>query len=88
MKNPGGSIMPRHTVLETVVAVLAVLGGMGILLLIVSRIMYLALGSAQGSALGTAGGGFAFSLTRSELLVILVGAVAVVVGLAVFLWKR
>ena len=76
--------MPRHTVLETVVAVLAVLGGMGVLLLIVSRIMYLAL----GSGLGTAGGGFAFSLTKSELLVIMVGAVAVVIGLAIFLWKR
>ena len=78
--------MARHNLREIVLMVLAVLGGLGILLLIGTRLIHVTAGTTTA---GTGGmeavvGGVSVKLFALAI----VAVVAIVVGLAVFLWKR
>lgn len=78
--------MAPHNFREIVLMVLAVLGGLGILLLIGTRLIHV---TASPTPAGTGGvgavvGGFGVSLFALAI----VAVVAIVVGLAVFLSRR
>ncbi len=77
--------MARNNFREIVLIVLAILGGLGILLVIGSRLMHIAVGRATAGTGGIAAvtGGFGVPLF-SLVIVVLV----IVVVLAVSLWRR
>lgn len=80
--------MARHNFLEIVLMVLAVLGGLGILLLIGTRLIHV---TASSTTAGTGGGvEFAFvgGVSVKFLAMLIVAAVAFVVALAVIIWRR
>jgi hypothetical protein len=78
--------MPRHNFLEIVLMVLAVLGGLGILLLIGTRLIHVTASFTPADTGGVSAvvGGFGVSLFALAI----VAVVAIVVVLAVFLWRR
>jgi hypothetical protein len=78
--------MARHNLREIVLMVLAVLGGLGILLLIGTRLIHVTAGSttAGTGGVGAVVGGFGVSLFALAI----VAVVAIVVVLAVFLSRR
>ena len=78
--------MARHNLREIVLMVLAVLGGLGILLLICTRLIHVTTGSPTP---GTGGVGAVVGGVGVNLFAMLiVTVVAFVVVLAVLLWKR
>jgi hypothetical protein len=80
----GGSLMARHNFREIVLMVLAVLGGLGILLLIGTH-----LSPARSILPGNGGVVFAVSGVSVRLFALAILAlVAIAVMLAVFLWRR
>jgi hypothetical protein len=78
--------MARHNLREIVLMVLAVLGGLGILLLIGTRLINVTAGftTAGTGGVGAVVGGVSVSL----FAVLLFAAVAIILALAVFLWRR
>ncbi len=78
--------MARHNFREIVLMVLAVLGGLGILLLIGIRLIHVTASPtpADTGGIGPVVGGVGVSLFALAI----VALVAVVVVLAVFLWRR
>jgi len=77
--------MLRHNFLEIVLMVLAVLGGLGILLLIGSRLIHVTAGPAgTGGGVGAFVGGVSINL----FAMLIVAVVAFVVVLAVLLSRR
>ena len=79
--------MARHSLREIVLMVLAVLGGLGILLLIGSRLIYFMAGSMTPGTSGGVGavvGGIGVNLFAMSI----VAVVAIIVALAIFLWRR
>ena len=78
--------MARHNLREIVLMVLAVLGGLGILLLIGTRLIHVTAGSttAGTGGVGAVVGGFGVSLFALAIVVV----AAIVVVLAVFLSRR
>lgn len=78
--------MARHSLREIVLMVLAVLGGLGILLLIGARLIHVTAGSTTA---GTGGvGAVVGGLSVNLFTMLIVAVVAFVVVLAVFLWRR
>jgi hypothetical protein len=78
--------MARHNFREIVLMVLAVLGGLGILLLIGTRLIHV---TAWNSPAGTGGvGAVVGGVSVSLFALAMVALVAIVVGLAVFLSRR
>jgi hypothetical protein len=80
--------MPRHNLREIVLMVVAVLGGLGILLLIGTRLIFVA---GRSTTAGTGGGSdFAIvgGVSVNLLAMLIVAVLAFVVVLAVLLWKR
>jgi hypothetical protein len=78
--------MARHNFREIVLMVLAVLGGLTILLLIGNRLIHV-----TASSLAPGNGGFAFAVSGASVklfVLAIVAVVAIVVVLAVFLWRR
>lgn len=79
--------MARHNLREIVLMVLAVLGGLGILLLIGTRLLIYVV----GRSIPPGNGGFAFAVGGVSVklfAMLIVAVVAFVVVLAVLLWKR
>lgn len=79
--------MARHNLREIVLMVLAVLGGLAILLLLGTRLIHL---TATSTTAGTGGEvrSFVFGVSASLFALAMVAVVAIVVALAVFLWRR
>lgn len=79
--------MARHNLREIVLMVLAVLGGLAILLLLGTRLIHL---TATSTTAGTGGGvrSLVFGVSASLFALAMVAVVAIVVALAVFLWRR
>jgi len=78
--------MPRHNFREIVLMILAVLGGLGILLLIGARLFH---STASSIPPGNSGVSFVVGGVSVKLFAMLIVAVvAFVVMLAVFVWKR
>lgn len=78
--------MARHNFFEIVLMVLAVLGGLGILLLIGTRLIHVTAGSTTA---GTGGVGAVVGGVGVSLLAILILVVVAIIGaLAVFIWRR
>lgn len=78
--------MARRNFREIVLMILAVLGGLGILLLISSRLIHV-----TASSIPPGDGGFAFAVSGASVrlfVLAIVAVVAIVVVLAVFLWRR
>ena len=78
--------MARHNFREIVLMILAVLGGLGILLLISSRLIHV-----MASPIPPGNGGFAFAVSGASVklfVLAIVAVVAIVVVLAVFLSRR
>jgi hypothetical protein len=78
--------MARHNFREIVLMVLAVLGGLTILLLIGNRLIHV-----TASSIPPGNGGFAFAVGGVSVKLFalaIVALVAVVVLLALFLWRR
>jgi uncharacterized membrane protein len=78
--------MTRLKLPEIVMMVLAVLGGLGILCIIGTRLMHVAADrtTAETGGISAVAGGFGVSLFTLIVVVVL----AIVVVLAVFLWRR
>jgi hypothetical protein len=78
--------MARHSFREIVLMVLAVLGGLGILLLIGTRLIHVTASSAPAGTggVGAVVGGFGVGLFGLAIIAM----VAIAVVLAVFLWRR
>jgi hypothetical protein len=78
--------MTRHNFREIVLMVLAVIGGLGILLLIGTRLIHVTASSTPASTggVGAVVGGVSVGLFALAI----VAVVAIVVVLAVFLWRR
>jgi hypothetical protein len=78
--------MARHNFLEIVLMALAVLGGLGILLLIGTRSIHV---TASSTTPGTGGVSFFAGGVSVNLLAMLIVAIAaIIVSVAIFLWKR
>jgi hypothetical protein len=78
--------MARHNFREIVLMVLAVLGGLTILLLIGNRLIHV-----TASSIPPGNGGFAFAVGGVSVKLFalaIVGVVAIAVMLTVFLWRR
>lgn len=78
--------MTRLKLPEIVLMVLAVLGGLGILFVIGTRLIHLAAGpsTAETAGIAAVAGGFSTRLFTLIMVVVL----AMVVAFAVFLWRR
>lgn len=79
--------MARHNLREVVLMVLTVMVGVGILLLVGAALVH---STASPIPLGS-NGGVAFSVSRFSVnlfAMLIVAVFAIVVGLAVWLWKR
>jgi hypothetical protein len=88
LENSGGGLrMPRHNLREIVLMVVAVLGGLGILLLIGTRLILVA---GRSTTAGTGGGiGAGVGGVSASLFAMMIVAVLAFVGVvAVFLWRR
>lgn len=78
--------MARHNFREIVLIILAVLGGLGILLLIGTRLFH-----STASSMPPGNGGVSFvvgGVSVKLFAMLIVAVVAFVVVLAVFLWRR
>jgi hypothetical protein len=85
-QSAGGAIMSRHPVLESVIAVLAVLHGLGIFLLLRHRLVLVMANSISGGS-----GGFSFAVSAfavKAFALVVIALFSVVFLLALFLWRR
>jgi hypothetical protein len=85
-ENSGGGLrLARHNLREITLMILALLVGLGILLLVAPRLMHIAIrrSTAGTAGIGAVAGGISIPLFSFAIVVL-----AIVVVLAIFLWRR